>query len=333
MPAHKSSNDVGRLKLGNGHLLTEIDRICNDMADGLAKDAAHTHKVPDEVIGAIVAQEKLVEDTAKLIAEMTWAANHQTQEPLCDTDASRAAAAQAALIKARTAKPKRGKWKKVVELRPPTLGGHDLRKHGSWWRCTTCKRQSSSWCKIAPKECEGSCARKWAESAKKFAEQETTLGEGLVRAFSGDMAWCTRFGCYADNVTQGLAKPCQGRPNLHTTRCLKAFKRGRHPRTNAELGPPQYEVVNGRRPIVQSQPTEPEVIIEMPVQNDKKRKVEAVGPTTAEKRAALLARVRAKEARAIEQQLQQQPRRRINGKRKLSLSEEFAFTPRRRFDG
>jgi hypothetical protein len=289
--------------------------------------------VPDEVVEAIEAQEELVRCTAKLIAEMTWAANHQAQEPLRDTDASRAAAAQAALLKAQTAKPKRGKWRKDVELRPLSLGGHDLQKNGDWWKCTVCKLQTRSWVKMAPKECLGSCARKWAEKAKQFADNGTVIGDNHTRAFSGEVVWCTRCGAYADNVAKGLSKPCQGHPNTHTVRCLKALKRGRHPRSGIEIGLPQYEVLNSsskKQKVIDEQLPDAPPAREV---QGMKRKVETIGPTTAERRAALLERVRAKEAKAKDDSQATPIRRRVSMKRKLSNFEELAFRPIRRYDG
>lgn len=186
MPSHKPSDDVWWLKPGDGTFLTELGRIGNNTADSLAKEAAHTHKVLDDIIDALVAQEKLVEETVRLVAEMAWAANHQAQEPFRDTDASRTAAAQAAALKrqAGMAQRKRCKWTKVVELCPPTLGGHKRRRNGCWRRCTVCKQHIRKWAKIAPKECTGSCARRWAERAKMLADQGTMVRFGHTRAFS-----------------------------------------------------------------------------------------------------------------------------------------------------
>ena len=327
MPSHKSANDIGRLRLGNGDLMTEMDRIGNNAADALAKEAALTHKVPKEIIDALDAQEKLVADTAKLIATMTWVANHQTDEPCRDTDASRIAAVQAAARRGETnsTKPKKGKWKKVVELRPPSLGGHNLMRGGLGWRCTNCKKQSRAWEKMAPSTCEGSSARKWDARARKLVEQHGSLGVGHVRVFSGDIVWCTKCGAYADNIAKGLARPCGGQPRVHSIRCLKALKRGKHPRTGAELGKPQYEITNCKISAVA-----PMQVTGASVLEKRKRDNATTGPTAAERREALLQRIRAKEAATVCM------RRRISRKRKLSSAEELIFQSaecRRRYAG
>lgn len=337
MPAHKSSDDAGGLKLSNGQPLTELDRICNDEADKLAKQAARRHKVPDEIITDIEAQEALVEQTARLIAEMPWAANHQSMETLRDTDASRAAAAQAVLRKSHTAPPKRGKRKKVVELRPPSLGGHRLQDQGGGWRCTVCKLQCRTWKKLAPKECMGSAARKWTEQAKRHAEFGVMTGES--QAFSGDVLWCTQCGSYADNVAKGTSKPCQGHPNRLTVRCVEALKCGRHPRTGTFLGRPQHEKTNANSKWQRAVAADNTTITEASNLEGRsmKRKYDNNGPTTAERREALLSRVRAQEA--VAKALVMEPsqvvplRRRVSGKRKLSQPQELAFKLRRLQDG
>ena len=55
MPAHTSSADVGRARLSNGALLTQVDRMANAGADAHARTAAATHRVPESVRNALQA--------------------------------------------------------------------------------------------------------------------------------------------------------------------------------------------------------------------------------------------------------------------------------------
>ena len=54
MPAHTGPADVGRRRLGNGDLLSERDRLGNDIADHLAKRAVSQHREPYSVRKAVI---------------------------------------------------------------------------------------------------------------------------------------------------------------------------------------------------------------------------------------------------------------------------------------
>ena len=98
---------------------------------------------------------------------------------------------------------------------------------------------------------------------------------------------CTKCGSYADTVAKGLARPCAGRSNPHTRRCLKLLKSGKHPRSGHSIGKPVYEVgsiptasshqASGKRPLIEISPD---------------------AMSTADKMHAGLLRIRAKEAAA-----------------------------------
>jgi hypothetical protein len=107
MPAHTKETDVGRLCLGDGSYLTDLDRKGNDEADRLAKLAVEAHRVPKAVRDSIKERNGLVEKTARWVARATYAAGHQTVKPSRDTDASRPAALAAARLKMRSAGAKR----------------------------------------------------------------------------------------------------------------------------------------------------------------------------------------------------------------------------------
>ena len=64
LPAHTAAADVGRRRLGNGSLLTARDRLGNDLADRLAKQAVQQHRVPRSIREAVARQEREVEEMA-----------------------------------------------------------------------------------------------------------------------------------------------------------------------------------------------------------------------------------------------------------------------------
>ena len=91
MPAHTKETDVGQVSLGDGSMLTAVDRMANNEADMLAKAAVEAHRVPKQVRTQIKKLDSLVEATARWVARATWAAGNQTVQPHRDTEASRAA--------------------------------------------------------------------------------------------------------------------------------------------------------------------------------------------------------------------------------------------------
>jgi rubrerythrin len=202
---------VGTVTLGNGQILTAVDRMGNAEADRLAKLAVATHRVPEEIRKRVNDQRLLVDETARWVAMATWAAGHQECAPHRDTDASRAAALLAARRRGQHSLRGRGRLVKVVEQRPAALGGHALSKDNGVWRCGICWVKSKDFCKLAPKVCPGSAAMKWAQRAKVLAEQDFIDGGGHTTALSGSVLWCTKCGAYACTAAKGLAKPCPGR--------------------------------------------------------------------------------------------------------------------------
>ena len=107
MPAHTKVTDVGRLYLGDGSTLTDLDRKGNGEADRLAKLAVKAHRVPKVVRDSIKQRNELVDGTARWVARVTYAAGHQTVEPYRETEASKAAALAAAWLKVRSTGAKR----------------------------------------------------------------------------------------------------------------------------------------------------------------------------------------------------------------------------------
>ena len=92
MPAHTGKGDVGRARLSNGALLTDIDRDMNENSDRLAKAAILAHRVPKQVRDSIRAREESVGHLAKWIGQANFLANHRVGVPKRDSTACRKAA-------------------------------------------------------------------------------------------------------------------------------------------------------------------------------------------------------------------------------------------------
>jgi hypothetical protein len=114
---------VGRLYLGDGSKLTQLDRKGNNEADRLAKLAVEEHRVPKQVRDNIKELALVVERTARWVARATYAAGHQTVKPHRDTDASRAAAVAAVRLKALNVGAGGAGCVEFVTLRPVALDG------------------------------------------------------------------------------------------------------------------------------------------------------------------------------------------------------------------
>jgi hypothetical protein len=299
MPAHTKESDVGQLCLGDGSKLTHFDRKGNHEADKLAKLAVEAHRVPTQVRDRIEALNSLVEKTARWVARATYIAGHQTVKPLRDTDASRAAAVAAGRLKTPLGRARRGRWLKRGTLRPAALGGHRLWWNDEAWVCKKCKRKSKTYTNIAPTRCNGSAVVRWEVSARAVAQQGVPDSGGHSRVVSGDILWCSTCGSYASTVARNLARPCPGRfqgcARGGLAGQLKVLKSGRHPVTLRAL-PPPVPVAKASSPDDYGDPQSDrlEAGVEKPLPRNSKPQVHAV--TAAERRAAILQRVRAKES-------------------------------------
>jgi hypothetical protein len=139
MPAHTKEADVGRVCLGDGSKLTQLDRVGNDEADRLAKLAVEAHRVPKQVRDRIEELNSVVEKTARWVARATFAAGNQTIKPLRDTEASRAAGAAASRLRAATREAKRGIRVGAEALRPVEKGCKGLARSAPQKRTRTPK--------------------------------------------------------------------------------------------------------------------------------------------------------------------------------------------------
>lgn len=253
MPAHTSEDDVGIARLGDGSLLTAIDRAANAEADLLAKAAVELHRVPQQVRTEIRKRDELVTLTARLVARITYEAGHQTLPPQRDTDASRATAAAAARMRQQAAHEQLPRDVVVVAPRPLLLGGHALVAIVGGWTCLVCKARSKHWRLLAPGRCGGSAALRWATLAQTLAANGLHDGGGHSRVLSGDVLWCQRCGAYAEAKASCLAMPCTGTPvgrwvdgharwrSHGRTWQLYCLRRGRHPRRPGALPAPVHE--------------------------------------------------------------------------------------------
>ena len=93
MPAHCSMDEVGRAALGNGSLLTEIDRHANDLADESAKAAVEAHRVPEAIRERVKDAAAEVRAAAMWLGRVTHLANNQPGPQRRDSTASRRAGA------------------------------------------------------------------------------------------------------------------------------------------------------------------------------------------------------------------------------------------------
>ena len=89
MPAHKTKEDVGRVALSNGAMLTEEDLLGNDGADTFAKEAVEEHRVSK---GDVLAWKELcntAKERAKWLARATNLACNVPHFPFSDSEATR----------------------------------------------------------------------------------------------------------------------------------------------------------------------------------------------------------------------------------------------------
>ena len=189
-------------------------------------------------------------EAARWIGEITYTANHRDEPPFRDSVASRAMAIKAKIGRAKAKPPK---IVPMIVARPACLGGHDLlplanrngAKQSGVMRCSIC-RQSSAKPRFCMSRCKGSAASKWAEVAKRMADNRVVDGGGHTRMISGDVIWRSTCGAYADLSVSGLQHVCTSR---HTgpwedggnRQQLSNLKKNRHPKTGNPLPMPIAE--------------------------------------------------------------------------------------------
>ncbi len=71
MPSHCGVDEVGRVRIGDGTMLSEIDRISNDLADTHAKEAVEEHRVPEEIRQRVRDEARRVREIAMWLGRVT----------------------------------------------------------------------------------------------------------------------------------------------------------------------------------------------------------------------------------------------------------------------
>ena len=248
MPAHTKIDDIGKAKLGDGSTLTKVDRDSNAVADLHAKAAASEVRVPAIIRKKLDEYHAMTKEAARWIGEITYTANHRSEAPYRDSIASRLAANEARIGRAKTKGPT---LRPPTEPRPVSLGGHaispvDGRVDGRVW-CSVC-RATSSKPRFCMSRCTGSAAAKWAEAARKMANSGSADGGRHTRMISGSIIWCSTCGSYADLRVSGLTEACLGKhtgPWLGGGKVgqLKALLKNIHPRNGTQLPAPIAETM------------------------------------------------------------------------------------------
>ena len=217
MPAHSNLDEVGRLRLGNGELLSDVDHRANSLADVAAKAAVEEHRVPLDIRRRVKKEAQRVRAAAMWLGRVTHLANSQPDAPHRDSEGTRRRP------KARGLVPRRGSVAR--EQRPAALGGHVIFHQRNSWLCVVCWRSSANWSRFASQRCEGSVAAR------------DSWGHRLM--LSGDLHWCSLCGAFAQHKAKGLAKPCPGPPRRWQrggrALQLRALQQQRHPRTGEQL--------------------------------------------------------------------------------------------------
>ena len=169
MPSHTTVKQVGKVRRGDGELLTIIDCKSNDIADRLAKKGASLHRVPATEVNAWKEHFEIVKQRAMWIGTATSLANHGETYPFRDSEAARwkaEAAARARSVRKGIANMSKAKSLKEIVQLPVASGGHllvhTLVGKTMKWKCTNCLNWSARWATIAPQKCSGKAASRWA---------------------------------------------------------------------------------------------------------------------------------------------------------------------------
>jgi hypothetical protein len=230
MPAHTAASQVGLALLGDGSVLTQWHRDANEVADALAKSAALSSRVSAGVRAQFDAAARDVTSLGVAIGLVTQAANALVVDNVTLRDSSAV----------RTRKPLGcAPPPRVLIIRPVPLGGHDLRREGSNWRCAICKHATATFTALCGRKCTGSAVSVWAARAVADAARGRADGGGHRRMLSGDILWCRVCGAFSTSRAVGLAKACSGVPGVSGR--LARLLRGVHPVSGVDIGNPLAE--------------------------------------------------------------------------------------------
>ena len=231
MPAHTSLADVGQRVLGNGTVLTEIDRRGNAAADLQAKAAVEEHRVPEAVRSRIAQQEKEVEQMARWVALATMEANSWGDAKLRDSESA---------PRKKRCPSNRGRHRRRAKPEiSPDLGGHDFKptegRIRRTWQCALCHCTTNRPARLTHQHCCGSAVRRWAAQTAALAGRTSGVGAGHVLLLTGTVVWCFHCGASASVRAHNLRKPCPRRTHGYLVQSRQRLLLGLHPDTRVPL--------------------------------------------------------------------------------------------------
>ena len=147
-----------------------IDIAGNSEADRLAKLAVEQHRVSPGEVEYWKRLCKQTMDTAMWLARATWAANNCEEAPFRDTEASQ----WRADLSKKEIRAKKAAAAAELALNPLARGPLNLRGHDpiqvlqlsgirSGWRCSICRKNSSSKKLLVRNRCTGCPVEKWSK--------------------------------------------------------------------------------------------------------------------------------------------------------------------------
>ena len=118
-----------------------------------------------------------------------------------------------------------------------------MERHGTGWWCSTCRRRSMVWHKLAPQSCHGRAPDRWVTKAADRVMPTTGGCKKHHVVESKPLLWCSACGAYGESAPKLLMQPCRGDPRgkielMQMATQLRMIRRGEHPFTKARLGPP-----------------------------------------------------------------------------------------------
>ena len=205
MPSHTSNNDVERVRLSNGQLLTHADRRANAIADEHAKLAAAAYAVPQELYDKLQWQAGVVRDAARWLGRVTWAASNDNPSGGRDSVASRSAA-------------------NLVRGRRAGYGAEHTGRR-----------------KLSTRHIPSGRGKSGEQRAAEWADKAAADGPAArhVLMLSGQVVWCNVCGAFGSQRGRGLAHACPGPVQVGRAggrpQQLRRLRAGFHPKNRTRL--------------------------------------------------------------------------------------------------
>ena len=229
-PSHCSIDDVHR------GVLPHEAWAANQAADAAAEAAARRHRLPDHVAQAVSdmdAKVALVQDRLMAIHREVM---HTTKAA---APAQRARAAE--------------KWARQRRL--IIASRHKIAFRNGFVECHVCS-QSSRRPTLLRWLSKGVCPGPPRGIADRFHATHAIKSS----ASSSARIWiCTSCGAWAQRQPRGLQKPCPGRPSARGQQCLRRWRRGLHPHSDARAPAPEQQRGQQQPPEL-SRPLELEIV-------------------------------------------------------------------------